>query len=122
MNDMMSSVSDWIKMAGATGIGGMMMALFIRFMFKKMTEESAAIQRAGGEIDIIVQLRNEVDRMAALNETLANRSVELQEEIFDIQKEHLDISLEYLKLKAKQRDHCKDCDINGAPETIKNAV
>lgn len=76
------------KVGGATGIGGLIAALFVKFTFRKFTEEDAAQQRASGETDIIEQLRKEVDRLASLNETLSRKLGEQQTQIIALSTEN----------------------------------
>ena len=83
-----NSIIDLAKIGGATGIGGLIAALFIKFTFRKYTEEDAAQQRAGGETDIIEQLRKEVDRLANLNEILSRKLGEQQSQIIALSTEN----------------------------------
>ncbi len=89
-----SSVAEWVKLIGATGVGGLVIAFFTRFAFRKMIEEGAAAQRAGGESDIIEQLRAEVDRMGRINDTLSGKVAELQEQIIKLRSENAELKAE----------------------------
>ena len=88
------SIAEWIKLIGATGIGGLVMAFFAKFAFRKMVEEGTATQRAGGETDIIDQLRTEVDRMGKINDTLSGKVAELQEQIIKLRSENAELKAE----------------------------
>lgn len=88
------SIAEWIKLIGATGIGGLIMAFFAKFAFRKMVEEGTATQRAGGETDIIDQLRTEVDRMGKINDTLSGKVAELQEQIIKLRSENAELKAE----------------------------
>lgn len=88
------SIAEWVKLIGATGIGGLVMAFFAKFAFRKMIEEGTATQRAGGETDIIEQLRNEVDRMGRINDTLSGKVAELQEQIIKLRSENAELKAE----------------------------
>lgn len=88
------SIAEWVKLIGATGIGGLVMAFFAKFAFRKMVEEGTATQRAGGETDIIDQLRTEVDRMGKINDTLSGKVAELQEQIIKLRSENAELKAE----------------------------
>lgn len=88
------SIAEWVKLIGATGIGGLVMAFFAKFAFRKMVEEGTAAQRAGGETDIIEQLRAEVDRMGRINDTLSGKVAELQEQIIKLRSENAELKAE----------------------------
>lgn len=88
------SVAEWVKVIGATGVGGLLMAFFAKFAFRKMIEEGTATQRAGGESDIIEQLRAEVDRMGRINDTLSGKVAELQEQIIKLRTENAELRAE----------------------------
>jgi peptidoglycan hydrolase CwlO-like protein len=88
------SVAEWMRLIGATGIGGLIMAFFAKFAFRKMVEEGTATQRAGGETDIIDQLRTEVDRMGKINDTLSGKVAELQEQIIKLRSENAELKAE----------------------------
>lgn len=88
------SIAEWVKLIGATGIGGLIMAFFAKFAFRKMVEEGTATQRAGGESDIIDQLRTEVDRMGKINDTLSGKVAELQEQIIKLRSENAELKAE----------------------------
>ena len=88
------SVAEWVKVVGATGIGGLLVAFFAKFTFRKMIEEGTAAQRASGETDIIEQLRAEVDRMGKINETLSGKVAELQEQIIKLRTENAELKAE----------------------------
>ncbi|PUE21848.1 hypothetical protein B9Z43_01315 [Limnohabitans sp. MMS-10A-192] len=88
------SIAEWVKLIGATGIGGLVMAFFAKFAFRKMIEEGTAAQRAGGETDIIEQLRAEVDRMGRINDTLSGKVAELQEQIIKLRSENAELKAE----------------------------
>lgn len=88
------SIAEWMKLIGATGIGGLVMAFFAKFAFRKMVEEGTATQRAGGETDIIDQLRTEVDRMGKINDTLSGKVAELQEQIIKLRSENAELKAE----------------------------
>lgn len=88
------SIAEWVKLIGATGIGGLIMAFFAKFAFRKMVEEGTATQRAGGESDIIDQLRTEVDRMGKINDTLSGKVAELQEQIIKLRSENAELRAE----------------------------
>lgn len=88
------SIAEWMKLIGATGIGGLVMAFFAKFAFRKMVEEGTAAQRAGGETDIIEQLRAEVDRMGKINDTLSGKVAELQEQIIKLRSENAELKAE----------------------------
>ncbi len=88
------SIAEWVKLIGATGIGGLVMAFFAKFAFRKMIEEGTATQRAGGETDIIEQLRAEVDRMGKINDTLSGKVAELQEQIIKLRSENAELKAE----------------------------
>lgn len=100
MDESPTSIGEWIKLAGATGIGGLTMALFARFAFRKITEESTAAQRSAGESDIIEQMRREVDRLATLNDRLSNKVGELQDQVFALRNENAQLRQEINILKA----------------------
>ncbi len=89
-----SAAAEWMKLIGATGIGGLVMAFFAKFAFRKMIEEGTATQRAGGETDIIEQLRAEVDRMGKINDTLSGKVAELQEQIIKLRTENAELKAE----------------------------
>lgn len=89
-----SSVTEWVKLVGATGIGGLIMAFFARFTFRKFAEETTAAQRAAGETDIIEQLRKEVDRLAGINEALNRKVAELQEQLIQLRSENAELRSE----------------------------
>ena len=48
MEDSTSNLAEWVRLIGSTGLGSLVMAFFARFAFRKMVEEGAAAQRAGG--------------------------------------------------------------------------
>lgn len=94
MDETASSIADWVKLVGATGIGGLIMAFFARFTIRKLIEEGTASQRASGETDIIEQLRTEVDRMGKINDTLSGKVAELQEQIIKLRSENAELKSE----------------------------
>jgi TolA-binding protein len=94
MEDSTSNLAEWVRLIGATGLGSLVMAFFARFAFRKMVEEGAAAQRAGGEVDIIEQLRAEVDRLGRINETLSGKLEELQEQIIKLRGENAELKAE----------------------------
>lgn len=94
MDEPANSIAEWVKLVGATGVGSLVMAFFARFAFRKMVEEGTASQRAAGESDIIEQLRKEVDRMGLINETLAKKVNELQEQIMNLRGENAELKSE----------------------------
>lgn len=102
-NQVASQAADWVKLVGATGVGGLIMALFAKFTFRKYAEEDAAQQRAGGEGDIIEQLRKEVDRLASINETLSGKVAELQEQIIKLRSENAELKAEIQALNHQIR-------------------
>lgn len=87
-------IAEWVKLGGATGIGGLIAALFAKFAFRKFTEEETATNRAEGETDIIEQLRREVDRLAAMNEQLSEKLAEFQKQIIDLRLENAELKSE----------------------------
>jgi FtsZ-binding cell division protein ZapB len=89
-----TQIAEWMKLLGFTGIGGLLMTLFAKITFRKMAEESAGSQRAGGEMDIIEQLRAEVDRMGKINDTLSGKVAELQEQIIKLRSENAELKSE----------------------------
>jgi len=89
-----AAIGEWVKLIGATGVGGLVMAFFAKFAFRKMIEEGAAGQRAAGETDIIEQLRTEVDRMGKINDTLSGKVAELQEQIIKLRSENAELKSE----------------------------
>lgn len=89
-----SAIGEWVKLIGATGVGGLVMAFFAKFAFRKMIEEGTAGQRAAGETDIIEQLRTEVDRMGKINDTLSGKVAELQEQIIKLRSENAELKSE----------------------------
>ena len=97
------SIAEWVKLIGATGIGGLIMAFFAKFAFRKMVEEGTATQRAGGESDIIDQLRTEVDRMGKINDTLSGKVAELQEQIIKLRSENTELKAEIQALHLQIR-------------------
>lgn len=99
MDETPTSIGEWIKLVGATGIGGLIMALFARFAFRKIAEESTASQRAAGESDIIEQMRKEVDRLATLNERLSTKVGELQDQVFLLRNENAQLRQEIQTIK-----------------------
>lgn len=90
-------------MIGATSIGGLILAFFTKFTFRKFAEEETAAQRAGGETDIIEVLRREVDRLAALNETLSVRVSELHEQLIQLRFENAELKAEIQALNIEIR-------------------
>lgn len=94
MDEPATSIAEWVKLVGATGVGSLVMAFFARFALRKMVEEGAASQRAAGETDIIEQLRKEIDRMGLINETLAKKVNELQEQIMNLRGENAELKSE----------------------------
>ena len=103
MDEATSSIAEWVKLIGATGVGGLLIAFFTRFAFRKMIEEGAAAQRAGGEGDIIEQLRKEVDRMGTINETLSGKVAELQDQIIKLRGENAELKSEIQALNLQIR-------------------
>ena len=89
-----TQLTEWMKLIGATGVGGLLMTLFAKITFRKMAEESAGSQRADGEADIISQLRTEVDRMGKINDTLSGKVAELQEQIIKLRSENAELKSE----------------------------
>ncbi|MBF9235568.1 hypothetical protein [Microvirga alba] len=98
MDETTNSIAEWVKLVSATGIGGLIMAFFARFTFRKFAEENAASQRAGGESDIIEQLRKEVDRLAGINETLSRKVQELQDQLIQLRSENAELKAEIQQL------------------------
>ncbi len=88
------TIAEWLKLAGATGIGGLIMVFFAKFAFRKMVEEGTATERASGETDIITLLRQEVDRLAGLNDSLQAKVSELQTEIIALRAENAELKAE----------------------------
>lgn len=97
------SIAEWVKVIGATGVGGLLMAFFAKFAFRKMIEEGTATQRAVGESDIIEQLRAEVDRLSAINERLSAKLGELQDQIVKLRSENADLKAEIQALNIQIR-------------------
>ncbi len=88
------TIAEWLKLASATGIGGLIMVFFAKFAFRKMVEEGTATERASGETDIITLLRQEVDRLAGLNDSLQAKVAELQTEIIALRAENAELKAE----------------------------
>lgn len=97
------SITEWVKLVGATGIGGLIMAFFARFTFRKFAEEETAAQRAAGETDIIEQLRAEVDRLAVINERLSTKVGELQDQLIQLRGENAELKAEIQALNLQIR-------------------
>lgn len=95
------SIAEWVKLIGATGVGGIIMALFARFAFRKFIEEGTGIERSAGETDIIARLREEVDRLASLNDALQTKVTELQAEIIALRAENAELKAEIKLLNLK---------------------
>ena len=89
-----TNIAEWMKLIGATGVGGLLMTLFAKITFRKMAEENVGSQRANGEMDIIEQLRAEVDRMGKINDTLSGKVAELQEQIIKLRSENAELKSE----------------------------
>lgn len=94
-----ATVTEWVNVLGTVGASGLCAALFARFVFRKITEEGAALQRAAGETDIIQQLRAEVQRLADLNESLSRKLGELQGEIVELRGENGELKTEVQALR-----------------------
>lgn len=101
------AIAEWVKLGGATGVGGLIVALFAKMAFRKFAEEETATNRTEGETDIIEQLRREVDRLAAMNEQLSTRLADLQSEIIKLRSENADLRAEIqaLNLQLKRFDN-----------------
>lgn len=110
-----SNLTEWSKLAAGGGLGGLVLALFARFAFRKMAEEDTASQRAGGETDIIQQLRSEVDRMAVTNERLSGKVSELQDQLMAMRSENAELKSQvqelHLQIKSMfdQQQRCATC-------------
>lgn len=94
-----TAISEWLKVGGATGVGGLIALVFTKFAIRKFVEEGTASQRAEGETDIIDQLRTEVDRLAAMNNQLSNRLAELQTQIINLRSENAELKSEIQTLQ-----------------------
>lgn len=95
------SIAEWVKLIGATGVGGMIMLVFSRFAFRKFVEEGTGIERSAGETDIIARLREEVDRLASLNDALQSKVAELQTEIIALRAENAELKAEVQAMTRK---------------------
>lgn len=91
------------QLVAGGSISALMLAFFARFTWRKFAEEGAAAKRAGGETDIIEQLRREVDRLANLNERLSNRIGELQQEIVELRTENIELKSDLKSLRLQLR-------------------
>ena len=98
-----ATITEWANVLGTVGASGLCAALFARFVFRKITEEGAAQQRAAGEADIIHQLRDEVQRMAELNESLARKLADLQGEIVELRSENGELKSEIQALRRSMK-------------------
>lgn len=98
MDETTGQIVEWAKLGGATGIGGLLVAFFTKFTFRKFAEEETATNRAEGETDIIEQLRREVDRLANVNESLSTKLAELQEQIINLRAENAELKAEIMAL------------------------
>lgn len=94
MDETTNQIAEWVKVGGATGVGGLIVAFFTKFTFRKFAEEDTAMHRAEGETNIIEQLRREVDRLANVNESLSNKLAELQEQIINLRAENAELKSE----------------------------
>lgn len=93
-----SNILEYIKLSGATGVGALIVGLFTKFTFRKFAEEETATNSAEGKTDIIELLRQEVDRLAAVNESLSTKLAELQNQIITLRMENAELKAEIQQL------------------------
>lgn len=93
-----AGLEEWMKLAGATGIGTMLLAVFSRMIFGKLVEQGASNA-------IIANLREELERLSAMNKTLSDGFARLQSELLEFQQKNAELAAEVHRLKV---------NINGA--------
>lgn len=104
-DDIVADVAKWI---GGTGVGALIAAVFGKAVMRRLVEDGAATE-------IINNLRDEVSRLADVNEKLARRVNLLQEQVVnlttrngELQEEIAALNMQVRRMRATA-DFCDDC-------------
>jgi hypothetical protein len=97
----------------ATGTGmGLFGTLILIIGYRKFMEEKSAINRVAGEDALLVNLKEEIDRLVSVNKLLSSSVVSLQQEVLDLQQQNLELKKDIQTLRAQLADptiHCATC-------------
>lgn len=91
--DITGSAAEFAKFIGSGGLSALIAWFVAKLVLRKVAEESAGGQRAAAEIDIIMQLRQEVDRLHANNVRLSEKIDQLQSEIIALRAENAELRI-----------------------------
>lgn len=89
-----TSFEEWVKLAGATGIGTMALALVSRTLFGKLVEQGASNA-------IIGNMREELQRLSQMNAELSAAFAKQQSEILELRRKNTELESEVHRLKVE---------------------
>ena len=99
--------------AGVLGL--IALAMGVRKLHAIFAKDGVAVERAGGESDVIRILREEVGRLAGINAQLATSLNQLQTEIVELRGENAELKAEIrtlngqIKTMRRVREECRGC-------------
>lgn len=93
--DLTSAAAEFGKFIAGGGLSALVAWFAARLMLRKVVEEQAGSHRAAAEIDIISQLRQEVDRLHAINVRLSEKIDQLQQEIASLRTENSELRVKF---------------------------
>nr|DAN07196.1 MAG TPA: hypothetical protein [Caudoviricetes sp.] len=98
--DLWGEVLKYLGLGGVGAGGGVGAAFLVRWVGRKLTEESLATQRATWEAEFITGLRSEIERLTGLTHSFYEQIGDMHQRIIELTAENIRLKTRLAELEA----------------------